>query len=104
MEDNLVNRMLASAMLENLGLEVAEAEDGQSALRQMERSPFDLVLMDCQMPVMDGYEATREIRERERTAPAARTPIIAITADVLSGDSERCLQAGMEILKSDSAK
>ena len=95
-EDNLVNLMLASAMLKNLGIEVTEAENGRAALQRMEQSPFDLVLMDCQMPVMDGFEATREIRERERTAFASRTPIIAITANVLSGDSDRCLQVGMD--------
>ena len=95
-EDNAVNRMLAVAMLNNLGIEVTESEDGQAALQHLERSHFDLVLMDCQMPVMDGFEATREIRTRERGALAARIPIIAVTANAMSGDAERCLQAGMD--------
>jgi signal transduction histidine kinase/CheY-like chemotaxis protein len=95
-EDNLVNRMLAVAMLDNLGVEVTEADNGLAALEHMEASRFDLVLMDCQMPVMDGFEATREIRAREHGALASRTPIIAVTANALSGDSERCVQAGMD--------
>ena len=95
-EDNPVNRMLAVAMLGNLGIEVIEAENGLVALQHMEKSRFDLVLMDCQMPVMDGFEATREIRAREHGALAARIPIIAVTANALSGDSEQCLQAGMD--------
>ena len=95
-EDNAVNRMLAVAMLNNLGIEVTEAENGQAALEHMERSRFDLVLMDCQMPVMDGFEATREIRAREQAALASRTPIIAVTANAMSGDAERCLKAGMD--------
>ncbi len=95
-EDNLVNRMLAVAMLNNLGIEVTEAENGQAALERMQGSRFDLVLMDCQMPVMDGFEATREIRARERAALAPRIPIIAVTANAMSGDAERCLQAGMD--------
>jgi signal transduction histidine kinase len=95
-EDNLVNRMLAVAMLDKLGIAVTEAGDGLAALKHLEASRFDLVLMDCQLPVMDGFEATREIRARERGALAPRTPIIAVTANALSGDSERCLQAGMD--------
>ncbi len=93
-EDNPVNRTLAGAMLRSLGLEVVEAEDGKIALQQMERSAFDLVLMDCQMPVMDGFAATREIRGR--ATPDSHTPIIAVTANAMSGDAERCLQAGMD--------
>ncbi len=93
-EDNPVNRALANAMLRSLGLEVTEAEDGKIALQQMERSSFDLVLMDCQMPVMDGFEATRKIRGR--ATPASHTPIIAVTANAMSGDVERCLRAGMD--------
>ncbi len=95
-EDNAVNRMLAVAMLNKLGIEVTESENGETALQHLERSRFDLVLMDCQMPVMDGFEATREIRMRENGALAARTPIIAVTANAMSGDAERCLQAGMD--------
>ena len=95
-EDNPINRMLAVAMLNNLGIQPTEAENGLAALQAMEETPFDLVLMDCQMPVMDGFEATRAIRARERGLLAPRTPIIAITANALSGDAERCFQAGMD--------
>ncbi len=95
-EDNPVNQMLAVVMLRSLGVEVTEADNGLVALQRMEESRFDLVLMDCQMPVMDGFEATREIRARELGALASRTPIIAVTANALSGDAEHCLHAGMD--------
>jgi two-component system, sensor histidine kinase len=95
-EDNPVNRMLAVAMLHRLGLRPAEAENGLAALQAMDGTRFDLVLMDCQMPVMDGFQATRAIRAREHGLLAPHTPIIAITANALSGDAERCLEAGMD--------
>lgn len=95
-EDNPVNRMLAQAMLKQLGLAVTEADNGLAALKHLEGSRFDLVLMDCQMPLMDGFEATRVIRERENGALGPRIPIIAVTANALTGDSERCLRAGMD--------
>jgi CheY-like chemotaxis protein/two-component sensor histidine kinase len=95
-EDNPVNRTLAVAMLNRLGIEPIEAENGLAALQAMDGTSFDLVLMDCQMPVMDGFEATRAIRAREHGQLVTRTPIVAITANALSGDSERCLQAGMD--------
>jgi CheY-like chemotaxis protein len=95
-EDNPVNRTLAVAMLNRLGIEPVEAENGLAALQAMDGTSFDLVLMDCQMPVMDGFEATRAIRAREHGQLVTRTPIVAITANALSGDSERCLQAGMD--------
>jgi CheY-like chemotaxis protein len=95
-EDNPVNRTLAVAMLNRLGIEPTEAENGLAALQAMDGTSFDMVLMDCQMPVMDGFEATRAIRAREHGQLVTRTPIVAITANALSGDSERCLQAGMD--------
>jgi CheY-like chemotaxis protein len=95
-EDNPVNRTLARAMLNRLGLEPTEAENGLAALKAIDGTSFDLVLMDCQMPVMDGFEATRAIRAREHGQLVTRTPIIAITANALTGDAERCLQAGMD--------
>ncbi len=95
-EDNRINRMLAVTMLKSLGIKVTEAENGKVALQRMEESCFDLVLMDCQMPEMDGFQATREIRVREHSGLALRTPIIAVTANALVGDSDRCLQAGMD--------
>jgi signal transduction histidine kinase len=95
-EDNPVNRMLAGAMLKKLGIVVIEAENGELALQELRRAPVDLVLMDCQMPVKDGFATTRELREFERLTPTARTPVVAITANALSGDADRCFQAGMD--------
>jgi PAS domain S-box-containing protein len=90
-EDNRVNRMVAKRLLEKLGCAVSVAEDGANALSMVQAVEFDVVLMDCQMPVMDGYSATREIR-----AAGRRTPIIALTAHALTEDRERCLEAGMD--------
>jgi CheY-like chemotaxis protein len=95
-EDNVVNRLVGSAMLESLGLEVVLAEDGEEALERLAEASFAVVLMDCQMPVMDGYEATQRLRESERLNARARTPVIALTANAFSGDVARCLAAGMD--------
>ena len=95
-EDNPVNVEVAVAMLEGLGLDVVCAADGVQALSAARANDFDLILMDCQMPVMDGFAATAEIRRREQQAGRARSmPIIAITANALQGDRESCLAAGM---------
>jgi len=96
-EDNPVNVEVASAMLEGLGLEVSRACNGEEALHSVQADDFDLVLMDCQMPVMDGFAATSEIRRHELQHGRARSlPIIAITANALQGDRESCLAAGMD--------
>jgi len=100
-EDNEVNAEVTTAMLEAIGCTVQLAEDGQLAIERLEAECFDLVLMDCQMPNMDGFEATRRIREREDSAsaegqPAERQPIIAFTAHAMQGDREKCLSAGMD--------
>jgi len=95
-EDNAINRETVHAMLHALGIGVVAAEHGQEALERLAGESFDLILMDCQMPVMDGFSAAREIRERERARLAPRTPIIAVTAHALGDDSERCLQSGMD--------
>ncbi len=94
-EDNAVNQMIARAMLESLGCSVESADNGRKAIESMAANRFDLVLMDCQMPEMDGFEATRVWRKREPKSPA-RLPIIALTASALEGDRERCLDAGMD--------
>ena len=94
-EDNEVNRVLAIAMLEKLGLACTVAEDGKGALESLAEQAFDLVLMDCQMPEMDGLEATQAIRERERAAGKSPLPIIALTAHAMEGDRERCIAVGM---------
>lgn len=91
-EDNQVNQMVASSLLKKLGHEADQAENGLKALQALESKHYDLVLMDCQMPVMDGYEATRRIREQPRWKDL---PIIAVTANVMQGDREDCLASGM---------
>jgi CheY-like chemotaxis protein len=96
-EDNLVNQMLATAMLESLGLTCRLAEDGLSALKQLSCESFDLVLMDCHLPEMDGFEATTEIRRRQHEGQLGYAlPVIALTANAVEGDRERCLAAGMD--------
>jgi signal transduction histidine kinase/CheY-like chemotaxis protein len=96
-EDNSVNVEVATAMLQALGLEVLHAENGQQALEAVQDGGIDIVLMDCQMPIMDGMAATAEIRRREQQQGRTRQlPIIAITANALQGDRETCLAAGMD--------
>ena len=95
-EDNPVNREVAVGMLESLGCRPKAVENGWLAIEAMNDSTYDAILMDCQMPVMDGLSATAEIRRRELTAARPRVPIIALTANALEGDRERCLAAGMD--------
>jgi TMAO reductase system sensor TorS len=95
-EDNPVNQMVARKMLEKLGLDSILAANGQQALDVLEKEMVDAVLMDCQMPEMDGFEATRQFRQREQASGANTLPVIAMTANVMEGDRERCLQAGMD--------
>jgi signal transduction histidine kinase len=93
-EDNLVNQLVVANMLKNLGQQVDTALNGREALERMHQQRFDLILMDCQMPEMDGYQATAAIRQLSEPS-AARTPIIALTANAMVEDRERCLAAGM---------
>ena len=96
-EDNPVNVEVALAMLDSLGLDVVCARNGEEALQAARGGDFDLILMDCQMPVMDGFAATAEIRRHEQQCGHARVlPIVAITANALQGDREACLAAGMD--------
>src|SRR6202161_3437437 len=96
-EDNPVNQRVAQRTLQNLAAEVTIANNGAEALERIAESNFDAVLMDCQMPVMDGFTATRRIRESERqSGRAKRLPIIALTANVMSEDRENCIAAGMD--------
>ena len=94
-EDITGNQRLTTAVLEQRGHEVVVAENGEEAVAEYASSNFDIVLMDVQMPVMDGFEATQRIRATENT-PAQRTPIIALTARAIVGDAEKCLQVGMD--------
>ncbi len=94
-EDGIANRKLAQGLLERRGHEVTVAEDGQRALDCLAHQSFDLILMDLQMPVMDGFDATRAIRNRERRL-GGHVPIIALTAHALKDDRQRCLDAGMD--------
>ncbi len=91
-EDNEVNRKVTLMQLEQLGYSADVAENGQEALRALDRNAYDVILMDCQMPIMDGYEATREIRRRFRRP----IRIIALTANAMKEDRKRCLAAGMD--------
>ncbi len=94
-EDNIINQKLAVKILENRGHRVTVVENGEEVLDALEKGPFDLILMDVQMPMMDGFQATREIRRRE-VATKARQPIVAMTAHAMVGDREKCLEAGMD--------
>ena len=94
-EDNSVNQIIAARMLEKMGHVVVTVANGREAVEALSASPYDVVLMDCQMPEMDGFEATRTIRATLPSAQA-KIPIVALTANALLGDRERCLDAGMD--------
>jgi len=94
-EDNLTNQAVARAMLKKLGYQVEIAVNGMQSLNALAESHFDLFLMDCEMPEMDGYEATRRIRHSPASPENSRIPVVAITANAFASDREKCLQAGM---------
>jgi two-component system, sensor histidine kinase and response regulator len=93
-EDNDVNQVVAVGILASLGFTADIAEDGRAALDRLRTTSYDAVLMDCQMPELDGYDATRALRAIE--GPGRRTPVVALTASAVPGERERCLEAGMD--------
>ena len=95
-EDNIVNRMIGAEMLKSFGLQVLEAEDGAMALTLLEHQKVDLVLMDIQMPVLDGYAAARQARTREQRLVLPRVPIVALTANAFEEDAAQAMAAGMD--------
>jgi signal transduction histidine kinase/CheY-like chemotaxis protein len=94
-EDNAINQIVAQGLLKKFGVQVDLAANGEEALNSLENLPFDLVFMDCQMPVMDGYEATQQIRHSESKVLNREITIIAMTANSMEGDREKCLAVGM---------
>jgi len=94
-EDNAVNQMVAQGMLNKFGIQIDIAGNGEEAITALTQLPYDLVFMDCQMPVMDGFTATRQIRDPQSGVKNCAIPVIAMTANAMQGDRERCLEAGM---------
>ena len=91
-EDNLINQRVGKLILQRAGFDIDLVGDGSEALEAHKAQPYDLILMDCQMPTMDGFEASRQIRSLDQQQPV----IIAVTANALVGERERCLNAGMD--------
>jgi len=95
-EDNITNQIVAKGILNKYGLSIELASNGEEALQALRQRPFDLVFMDCQMPVLDGYSATRQIRDPQSKVKDSSIPIIAMTANAMQGDREKCTAAGMD--------
>ncbi len=95
-DDNPINQKAGVMLLSKIGYRADVAANGQDAIEAIERTAYDVIFMDCEMPVMDGYEATRHIREREEEEHRARTIIVAATTNTMPGNRERCLAAGMD--------
>jgi CheY-like chemotaxis protein/HPt (histidine-containing phosphotransfer) domain-containing protein len=94
-DDNQINRIVAKDMLKIFGLTVDLAKNGEAALNILENNHYDLIFMDCQMPVMDGYTATRKIRDLKSHVREHNIPIIAMTANAMQGDEDKCIESGM---------
>ena len=94
-EDNLINQLVALEILKNLGYQADKASNGEEVLSAIKKVPYDLILMDCQMPIMDGYQATSSIRSKQLLDINSSIPIIAMTAAAMKGDREKCIESGM---------
>lgn len=96
-EDEEVNQIMGTTILEKMGCDVTVAANGKEAVERYKEHRFDIILMDCKMPIMDGYAATREIRNIENQRGDGRyTPVVALTSKVMTGDKAQCLNAGMD--------
>jgi CheY-like chemotaxis protein len=95
-EDSRTNQLYISEILKQIGYEAVVAANGEEVLHRVSQDRFDMVLMDCQMPVMDGYEATKKIRSMQEEGGIDHFPVIALTGSALKGEKERCLAAGMD--------
>lgn len=95
-EDNEINQKVMRAILEKSGIDYLIVSDGEQVLKELKNDQYRLILMDCQMPILDGYETTKIIRKYEQENNQKRCPIIAITANAMSGDKEKCEHAGMD--------
>lgn len=95
-EDNRINQKVISSILEKFGYKTDTVSNGKEAIEALGTTPYDLVIMDCQMPVMDGYETTKEIRNPKSKVSNHKIPVIAMTAHAMNGDREKCLEAGMD--------
>jgi two-component system sensor histidine kinase/response regulator len=95
-EDNPINQKILAHLLQRRGLTVDTAPNGRDAIGMVLHTRYAIVFMDCQMPEMDGYRATAEIRSHEGQRTLPRTPVVAMTANAMAGDRERCLRAGMD--------
>ena len=96
MEDNVTNQIVAKGLLSLYGVDVEVAENGQEAIEMAKSTQFDLILMDCQMPILDGYEATKRIRQLMDAKTPADVPIIALSANAMKGEEEKCFDSGMD--------
>jgi len=94
-EDNITNQIVARGLLNRFGIKTETVSNGEEAITALTQFPFDLVFMDCQMPVMDGYKATRLIRDPISSVKEHNIPVIAMTANAMQGDREYCLESGM---------
>lgn len=95
-EDSEVNQLMASNQLKGMGCEVDIAKDGESVIAKAKKTHYDIIFMDCKMPITDGYQATKAIRDYEKVIEGRHIPIVALTAKVLQGDRELCMKAGMD--------